>query len=82
MGRLLARIHTIQTSGYGTTFDWSQNVLSRNETWADFLRDEWEVEERMRVLDEQEMLRAGQSRSVRVCPSDFAVGCASGAQPL
>ena len=65
MGRLLARIHTIQTSGYGTTFDWSQNVLSRNETWADFLRDEWEVEERMRVLEEQEMLRAGQSRSLR-----------------
>lgn len=65
MGRLLAIIHTISTSGYGTTFDWSRNVLSRNETWADFLRDEWEVDGRISALEQQQMLDDTRCRLLR-----------------
>ena len=65
MGRLLALIHTIPTNGYGTTFDWTQNVLSRNDTWADFLRSEWQVEDRLSVLDTQGMLTTHQGRALK-----------------
>ncbi|MCL4768150.1 MAG: phosphotransferase [Hyphomicrobiaceae bacterium] len=65
MGRVMATIHTIRTSGYGSTFDWSQNVLSRNETWAGFLRDEWEIEDRIGVLEGQEMLDDRQLKVLR-----------------
>jgi len=65
MGRLLAKIHSIPTSGYGTTFDWSQNVLSRNETWAEFLRKEWEIEDRIAVLEQQDLLDSSQMKTLR-----------------
>lgn len=72
MGRLLALIHTIPTSGYGTTFDWSQNILSRNETWASFLRDEWEIDHRLAALEEHGMLREEQSRRLRDLVDEIA----------
>lgn len=72
MGRVLAIIHTIPTSGYGTTFDWSQNILSRNETWGDFLRDEWEVYDRMAVLRELNLLDERQSGKLHDIVEDMA----------
>lgn len=72
MGRLLAIIHTIPTNGYGTTFDWSQNILTRNETWAAFLRDEWEIDGRVAVLEKHDMLSTEQSRTLRNIIVDIA----------
>jgi aminoglycoside phosphotransferase (APT) family kinase protein len=65
MGRLTALIHTIKTSGFGHTFDWSSNQLSLNETWADYLKRELKVEERANVLDANKMLSKSQSKGLR-----------------
>lgn len=51
MGRLTALIHTVPTSGFGQTFDWSKNQLSRNESWRDYLRDELKVDARIETLE-------------------------------
>jgi aminoglycoside phosphotransferase (APT) family kinase protein len=65
MGRLTALIHTIPTSGFGHTFDWSDNQLSRKESWAEFLRRELKMEERLKVLDAHKMLSKAQSKGLR-----------------
>ena len=65
MGRLTALIHTVQTSGFGHTFDWSSNQLSRKESWAEYLRRELKVEERLKILDANGMLSEGQAKGLR-----------------
>jgi hygromycin-B 4-O-kinase len=56
MGEYAARIHRIATSGFGRTFDWSANRLSRNETWKGFLHREFGVEARLAVLERAKMV--------------------------
>lgn len=65
MGRLTALIHTIPTSGFGQTFDWSSNQLSRKETWADYLRRELRLNQRLDVLERHDMLSPAQRDSLR-----------------
>jgi len=64
MGRLTALIHSIPTHGYGSRFDWAGSDLMRKETWADFLREELEVEERMATLDRYQMLTREQKTAL------------------
>lgn len=52
MGEYTARINTIPTTGFGPTFDWSENVLSKNKTWKDYLHEELNVEHRLAVLEQ------------------------------
>jgi aminoglycoside phosphotransferase (APT) family kinase protein len=56
LGRYTALIHTIRTDGFGNVFDWSNNQLSRNETWADFLFQEISLEARLGILGKYKML--------------------------
>jgi aminoglycoside phosphotransferase (APT) family kinase protein len=65
MGRLTALIHSIETSGFGHTFDWSGNQLSRKETWKEYLHGELKVEARVDLLDEHGMLDKPQLKSLR-----------------
>jgi hygromycin-B 4-O-kinase len=65
MGRLTALIHTIPTSDFGHTFDWSSNQLSRKETWGEYLKRELRVEERLKVLDVHDMLSKSQAKGLR-----------------
>jgi aminoglycoside phosphotransferase (APT) family kinase protein len=65
MGRYAARIHSIPTTGFGGTFDWSNNQLSRNETWNDFLHKELELDARMTVLRKHRMLAPSQLETLR-----------------
>ncbi|MFL5328260.1 MAG: phosphotransferase family protein [Gemmataceae bacterium] len=65
MGKVLAKIHTIRTHGFGETFDWSNNSLSLNETWRDFLRNEIKVAERLETLKRHRMLAPRQIASIR-----------------
>lgn len=64
MGRLTALIHTIPTSGFGHTFDWSSNQLSRKETWAEYLKRELNIEQRLKVLEMNRMLSKPQLRTL------------------
>jgi aminoglycoside phosphotransferase (APT) family kinase protein len=65
MGRLTALIHSIRTSGFGHTFDWSSNQLSRNDTWKEYLHGELKVGARVDLLDEYDMLTKEQLKRLR-----------------
>lgn len=65
MGRLLALIHGIRTKGFGETFDWSNNQLSRNETWKDYLQNEYRYEGKLELLEHHRMLTPEQLKKLR-----------------
>jgi hygromycin-B 4-O-kinase len=50
MGRLTAAINAIPTDGWGATFDWSHNRLSRNASWGAFAQRELCVDARLDAL--------------------------------
>ncbi len=65
MGRITARIHSVQTKGYGNSFDWSHNRLSHRETWREHLRTELKVEERLEFLHACGLVSRDQHRRLR-----------------
>lgn len=65
MGRLARLIHGIRTSGFGNTFDWSGNQLSRKESWADYLAREYQGEDRLALLQRLDMLPARSVKALR-----------------
>jgi hygromycin-B 4-O-kinase len=56
LGHYAAIIHTIKTSGFGSVFDWSGNLLSRNDSWQDFLDQELKLESRLEILKRHKMM--------------------------
>lgn len=76
MGRWSARINKIKTKGFGETFDWSENKLSRNSSFKQYLREEYDYPSRIRGLAGHKMLsRAQQSKLRKIFAS------AEGARP-
>lgn len=65
MGELLARLHTVRTRGFGHTFDWSPNVLSRHASWARYLERELDVDGRLAILARHRMLAPEQLARLR-----------------
>lgn len=65
MGRYAALVNSIETHDFGGVFDWSHNTLSRKATWADYLRDELELEARLDVLKHNKMLTAARARQLK-----------------
>lgn len=65
MGRYTALINSVRTTGFGTTFDWSANRLSRNETWSAFLKGELCVEQRLETLRRYRMLPSPSLRKLK-----------------
>jgi aminoglycoside phosphotransferase (APT) family kinase protein len=65
MGRYAALINTIKTEGFGATFDWSNNQLSRNNSWREFLETELRLEDRLKTLERHKMLDAAQTKKIR-----------------
>jgi aminoglycoside phosphotransferase (APT) family kinase protein len=50
MGSIAAKINSIKTTGFGQTFDWSENQLSLNDSFKTYLRDEFEYEQKIETL--------------------------------
>jgi hygromycin-B 4-O-kinase len=65
LGALARRMHGIRTSGYGPTFDWSSNTLSKRESWREYLHVELRVDERIAVLARHRMLSPDALRELR-----------------
>jgi hygromycin-B 4-O-kinase len=65
LGRYAAIINSIRTDGYGSTFDWSHNQLTKNETWSAFLQTELKMEERLEALESRKMLDAVRIKRLR-----------------
>lgn len=70
MGHYAALINTIKTEGFGSTFDWSSNLLSRNESWQEFLECELNFEDRLQTLEKRKMLDASQVKTLRKILTD------------
>lgn len=55
MGRYSSVINTVPTSGFGHVFDWSNNTLSKKETWKDFLEKDLEIDKRLGIFEKNEI---------------------------
>jgi aminoglycoside phosphotransferase (APT) family kinase protein len=64
LGSIAARINTIRTTGFGTTFDWSNNQLSLNDSWEEFLTKELKIENRLKILSKRNMLSRPQIKKL------------------
>ena len=73
MGRYACVINSIETTGFGSTFDWSHNQLSRNATWSDFLKCELKMEDRLETLDGCGMLDNARVGKLRAALENVAV---------
>ncbi|PYT01697.1 MAG: aminoglycoside phosphotransferase [Acidobacteria bacterium] len=68
LGSLASKINSIRTHGFGETFDWSGNELSRNETLKEYLEGEFGYEARIETLEKNRMCEASAIKSLRrVC---------------
>lgn len=65
MGHFASVINGIRTKGYGATFDWSNNKLSRNETWKDYLRNEYRWHEKLNSLERHRVIRPAQAKKLK-----------------
>ncbi len=64
-GRYAALINGIKTDGFGGTFDWSSNLLSRREKWNDYLERELLLDARLETLEKSRMLSAARIKTLR-----------------
>ena len=72
LGRLAAKTHGVKTRGFGQTFDWSDNKLSRNASFKDWLYGEYDVDGKLEVLKKHKLLAPDRSRKLRKIFSSFA----------
>lgn len=56
LGHFAAIINSISTTGYGATFDWSENQLSTCRNWKEFLEKEYHLDRRLRKLGRRRLL--------------------------
>lgn len=70
LGRLARLIHSVPTHGFGHTFDWSENRLSRKDTWADYLAREFHGERRLALLERHGMLGGHALKALRAALSE------------
>lgn len=56
MGEYNCLINSIGTTAYGEVFDWSDERLCKNFTWASFLKNEIDLGKRMQILEENKMM--------------------------
>lgn len=50
LGRMAAKINSVRTTGFGETFDWSNNELSLNKTLKEYLEGEYRYPDRIETL--------------------------------
>lgn len=65
MGEYTCLINSIPTTAYGNVFDWSSERLSKNFTWAAFLDNEIECNERLQVLERNKMMSTNALEKLR-----------------
>jgi hygromycin-B 4-O-kinase len=70
MGNLAAKINSVRTKGFGVTFDWSNNLLSKNNSWKEYIETEYAYEEKIELLETKNLIAPQQSRRLRKIFSD------------
>ena len=56
LGRFAAKINSIKTKGFGQTFDWSDNQLSLNGSFNEYLYKEYCFEQKLDLLNKNKVL--------------------------
>lgn len=64
MGSYAALINSIETKGFGSTFDWSSNQLSHNASWREFLENELRFQEKVESLEKRKMIDAAKAKKI------------------
>lgn len=56
MGEIAATINSVRTNGFGATFDWSNNLLSLNDSWKAYLENEYRFQDKIESLEKRNVL--------------------------
>lgn len=79
LGRIGAAINSIKTKGFGETFDWSDNRLSFNKSFKDYLESEYNFAEKIEILKKHKMLSPQHAKKLE---HTFAEAAKSRARPV
>jgi aminoglycoside phosphotransferase (APT) family kinase protein len=71
MGETLKKIHTIKTKGFGNTFDWSHNQLSKYNSWDDYLTLHYRINEVIKFLRATKLLKPSVTKRITEITADF-----------
>jgi aminoglycoside phosphotransferase (APT) family kinase protein len=79
LGRLGAMINSIRTKGFGQTFDWSDNKLSKNAFFKDWLFEEYDAGGKLELLLKHRMLTPERAKAIEKV---FAAAAKAKARPV
>lgn len=65
MGEYTCLINSIATNNYGKVFDWSSGRLPKNITWKNFIDNELELNNRLQILEENNMISHNTSEKLK-----------------
>ena len=65
LGKYAKKINGIRTRGFGETFDWSNNELSRNRTLKEYLEGEYCYEAKIDTLERSRLCSASTIKSLK-----------------
>ncbi len=65
MGEIVSKIHSIKTKGFGRTFDWSHNQLSKHRSWREYLENDLKVDEVANFLADHKVIDEKCSKKFR-----------------
>lgn len=65
LGRLAKKINSIRTRGFGETFDWSNNELSRNSSLKEYLEGEYGYEARIELLERSRLVPSATLKTLK-----------------
>ena len=72
MGEIAAKINSVRTHGFGATFEWSNNLLSLNNSWKGYLEDEYRFLEKLELLEKRSLLSKKAVREITSILRDAA----------
>lgn len=65
LGRLGEKINSIPTKGFGQTFDWSDNKLSVNSRFKDWLYSEYDAEGKLELLQRHRLITSKRAHALK-----------------
>lgn len=65
MGKYASIINTIPTTGFGHVFDWSNNTLSKNKTWKEYMEKELEIDKRLEIFERGKIFEPEQMKKLK-----------------
>lgn len=72
LGRYASMINAIPTNGFGESFDWSANKLSRRASFAEFLELEFQTDKRIEILERNRICDAEKVKELRRLVDEMA----------